>query len=69
MNLKTYLALWWMAITLAICLATYAAYPNDHSLLYGILGILVGSFLLYWALRLVLFLGWRMRAANRSKKD
>jgi hypothetical protein len=33
MNFRTYLTWWWMGATLAGCLALYAAYPNDHSLL------------------------------------
>ena len=46
-----------MAATLAICLALYAANPNDHSILPAVLGVLVASFFLYWALRLAVTIG------------
>ena len=51
MNLRTYLSMWWLTITLLLCLAVYAAYPNEHSLLSGIVGLLLTAFFLYWVLR------------------
>lgn len=67
MNLKTYLAWWWMAATLACCLALYAANPNDHSILPALLGVLVASFFLYWALRLAVTVGKNKSATKRIK--
>ena len=68
MNLKTYLTLWWMVLTLAGCLGLYVAYPNDHSLLPALLGVLVISFFLYWTLRLVLAMGTQRKARGRLTK-
>jgi len=68
MNLKTYFTLWWVVLTLAGCLGLYAAYPNDHSLLPALLGVLVMSFFLYWTLRLVLHMGTQRKARGRITK-
>jgi len=65
MNLRTYLAWWWMTATLACCLALYAANPNDHSILPALLGVLVASFFLYWALRLAVTIG-KNRSADKK---
>jgi len=69
MSLKTYLTWWWMVLTLAGCLGLYAAYPNDHSLLPALLGMLVLSFFLYWTLRLVLAIGKQRKARGRITKQ
>ena len=68
MNLKTYLTLWGMVLTLAGCLGLYVAYPNDHSLLPALLGVLVISFFLYWTLRLVLAMSKQRKASGRITK-
>lgn len=69
MNLKTYLTWWWMVLTLAGCLTLYVAYPNDHSLLPALLGVLVFSFFLYCTLRIVLAVArqWKARGSMRGK--
>ena len=50
MYLRTYLSMWWLTITLLLCLGVYATYPNEHSLLSGIVGLPLTAFFLYWAL-------------------
>ena len=50
MNLRTYLSMWWLTITLLLCLAVYAVYPNKRSLLPGIVGLFFTAFFLYKAL-------------------
>ena len=67
MKLKNYLTWWWLAATLASCLALYAANPNDHSILPALLGVLVASFFLYWALRLAVTIGKNRSAAKRIR--
>ena len=68
MNLKTYLTLWWMVLTLAGCLGLYVAYPDDHSLLPALPGVLVISLFLYWTLRLVLAMGKHQSARGSITK-
>jgi len=68
MNLKTYLIWWWVVLTLAGCLGLYVAYPNDHSLLPALLGMLVISFFLHWTLRLVLAMGKQRKVRGRITK-
>ena len=68
MNLKTYLTLWWMVLTLAGCLGLYVAYPNDHSLVPALLGLLMISFFLYWTLRTVFAVAKQWKARGRITK-
>lgn len=68
MNLKTYLTLWWIFLTLAGCLGLYVAYPNDHSILPALLGVLVISFFLYWTLRIAFAVGKRWKASDGITK-
>lgn len=69
MNLKTYLTLWWMVVTLTCCLALYVTHPNDHSILPGLLGVLFFSFFLYWTLRIVFVVRKNWKARNRITRD
>ena len=47
MNLRTYLSMWWLTITLLLCLAVHAAYLNEHNISSGIVGLLFTAFFLY----------------------
>ena len=46
MNLRTYLSMWWLTITLLLYLAVHADYPNERSLSSGIVELLVATFFL-----------------------
>ena len=68
MTFKPSFPWWWLAATLACCLALYVANPNDHSLVSGMLGLLFFSFFLYVALRVIVAVGNNWRAAYRRNK-
>ena len=59
---------WWLAATLACCLALYVANPNDHSWVPALLGLLFISFFLYVALRGAVAVGKHWVAAYRRNK-
>jgi len=46
----------------------YVAYPNDHSILPALLGVLAVSLFLYLALRIVLAMSKKKEARNSTTK-
>jgi hypothetical protein len=68
MPFKTAFSRWWIVATLLCCGALYIAYPNDHSLVPALLGVLVTSFFLYSAFIIIVAVGKNWIAAYRRNK-
>ena len=68
MTFKPSFPWWWLAATLVCCLALYVTHPNDHSLVSGLLGLLLCSFFLYVAFWVAVAVGKNWMAAHRWNK-